>query len=230
MGVRTLAHHQGSLQALRVLPAARRPHAGDGVRESVDAHARVVRSRHVPDGRIGDPHHDRAIRSWAAREPIEDAARVISRMVDIVMIRTFEQAKLERFAAHSRVPVINGLTNEYHPCQILADIFTFIEHRGDRSPGEPSRGSATRTTWHTRGCRRRRVFGFRRERVDAAGLRRSTRARRPTAGDHCRCSPIRWTRCAAPTWSRPTSGPAWASRPKTTTRKSASTTGRSTPR
>jgi ornithine carbamoyltransferase len=51
-------------------------------------------------------------------------------MVDIVMIRTFEQAKLERFAAHSRVPVINGLTNEYHPCQILADIFTFIEHRG----------------------------------------------------------------------------------------------------
>lgn len=63
-------------------------------------------------------------------EPIEDSARVISRMVDIVMIRTFEQTKLERFAAHSRVPVINGLTNEYHPCQILADIFTFIEHRG----------------------------------------------------------------------------------------------------
>jgi ornithine carbamoyltransferase len=63
-------------------------------------------------------------------EPIEDSARVISRMVDIVMIRTYEQSKLERFAAHSRVPVINGLTNEYHPCQILADIFTFIEHRG----------------------------------------------------------------------------------------------------
>ncbi|MEY2897125.1 MAG: ornithine carbamoyltransferase [Pseudomonadota bacterium] len=63
-------------------------------------------------------------------EPVEDSARVISRMVDLVMIRTFEQAKLEGFAAHSRVPVINGLTNEYHPCQILADIFTFIEHRG----------------------------------------------------------------------------------------------------
>ena len=63
-------------------------------------------------------------------EPIEDSARVISRMVDIVMIRTFEQSKIERFAAHSRVPVINGLTNEYHPCQILADIFTYIEHRG----------------------------------------------------------------------------------------------------
>lgn len=63
-------------------------------------------------------------------EPVEDAAQVISRMSDLVMIRTFEQEMVERFAANSRVPVINGLTNEYHPCQILADIFTFIEHRG----------------------------------------------------------------------------------------------------
>jgi ornithine carbamoyltransferase len=63
-------------------------------------------------------------------EPVEDAAQVISRMCDIVMIRTFEQEILERFAGSSRVPVINGLTNEYHPCQILADIYTFIEHRG----------------------------------------------------------------------------------------------------
>jgi ornithine carbamoyltransferase len=63
-------------------------------------------------------------------EPVEDAAEVISRMSDIVMIRTYEQGIIERFASHSRVPVINGLTNEYHPCQILADIFTFIEHRG----------------------------------------------------------------------------------------------------
>ena len=63
-------------------------------------------------------------------EPVEDAAQVISRMSDLVMIRTFEQDIIERFAANSRVPVINGLTNEYHPCQILADIFTYIEHRG----------------------------------------------------------------------------------------------------
>jgi len=63
-------------------------------------------------------------------EPVEDAAQVISRMVDVVMIRTFEQEIIERFAANSRVPVINGLTNEYHPCQVLADIFTFIEERG----------------------------------------------------------------------------------------------------
>ena len=63
-------------------------------------------------------------------EPIEDVARVISRMVDIVMIRTFEQAIIERFSEHSRVPVVNGLTNEYHPCQILGDIYTYLEHRG----------------------------------------------------------------------------------------------------
>jgi len=63
-------------------------------------------------------------------EPVEDAAQVISRMSDVVMIRTFEQEIIERFASHSRVPVINGLTNEYHPCQILADIYTYIEQRG----------------------------------------------------------------------------------------------------
>jgi ornithine carbamoyltransferase len=63
-------------------------------------------------------------------EPVEDAAQVISRMCDLVMIRTFEQAIIERFAGSSRVPVINGLTNEYHPCQILADVYTFIENRG----------------------------------------------------------------------------------------------------
>ncbi len=63
-------------------------------------------------------------------EPVEDMAQVVSRMVDIVMIRTFEQSILERFAGVSRVPVINGLSNEYHPCQVLGDIFTFVEHRG----------------------------------------------------------------------------------------------------
>jgi len=63
-------------------------------------------------------------------EPVEDAARVISRMVDIVMIRTYEHDIIKRFATYSRVPVINGLTAEYHPCQIMGDIFTFIEQRG----------------------------------------------------------------------------------------------------
>ncbi len=63
-------------------------------------------------------------------EPVEDAAQVMSRMCDVIMIRTFGQEIIDRFAAHSRVPVINGLTNEQHPCQVLADVFTYIEHRG----------------------------------------------------------------------------------------------------
>ncbi len=63
-------------------------------------------------------------------EPVEDMGEVVSRMCDVVMIRTFEQDILSRFARHSRVPVINGLTNEYHPCQILADVYTYEEHRG----------------------------------------------------------------------------------------------------
>ena len=63
-------------------------------------------------------------------EPIEDSARVLSRMVDIIMIRTFEHEKIERFAEYSQVPVINALTDSYHPCQLLADIQTYVEHRG----------------------------------------------------------------------------------------------------
>ena len=63
-------------------------------------------------------------------EPVEDAGQVMSRMCDIIMVRTFGQDIIERFAAHSRVPVINGLTNEHHPCQVLADVFTYYEHRG----------------------------------------------------------------------------------------------------
>jgi ornithine carbamoyltransferase len=63
-------------------------------------------------------------------EPIEDSSRVISSMVDIVMIRTFSHALVEEFAAHSKVPVINALTDDYHPCQLLADVQTFVEHRG----------------------------------------------------------------------------------------------------
>lgn len=63
-------------------------------------------------------------------EPLEDSARVVSSMVDIVMIRTFGHHKLVEFARASKVPVINALTDEYHPCQLLADIQTFVEHRG----------------------------------------------------------------------------------------------------
>lgn len=64
-------------------------------------------------------------------ETIEDSARVLSRMVDVVMIRTFAHRIVEQFAAHSRVPVINGLTDRLHPCQLLADLQTWFEYRGD---------------------------------------------------------------------------------------------------
>ncbi|WP_455203624.1 ornithine carbamoyltransferase [Kaarinaea lacus] len=64
-------------------------------------------------------------------EPVEDTARVLSRMVDIIMVRTYEHEKLERFAEYSQVPVINALTDQYHPCQLLADMQTYFEHRGD---------------------------------------------------------------------------------------------------
>jgi len=66
-------------------------------------------------------------------EPIEDSARVLSRMADVIMIRTFEHEKIERFTAFSQVPVINALTDLYHPCQLLADMQTYFEHRGDIS-------------------------------------------------------------------------------------------------
>ncbi|WP_321315586.1 ornithine carbamoyltransferase [Halarcobacter sp.] len=66
-------------------------------------------------------------------EPMSDTARVISRMVDMVMIRTFEQSKLEEFAKYSKVPVINGLTNEYHPVQLMADYLTIQEKGLDKN-------------------------------------------------------------------------------------------------
>ncbi len=64
-------------------------------------------------------------------EPVEDTARVLSSMVDVIMIRTYAHDIIERFAAHSRVPVINALTDQWHPCQLLADMQTWVEHRGD---------------------------------------------------------------------------------------------------
>ncbi len=67
-------------------------------------------------------------------EPIKDTARVISSMVDMVMIRTYEQSKLEEFAAYSKVPVINGLTDSFHPVQLMTDYLTMIEFGKDKNP------------------------------------------------------------------------------------------------
>jgi ornithine carbamoyltransferase len=93
-------------------------------------------------------------------EPIEDVARVVSRMVDIVMIRTFEHSNIERFASQSRVPVINGLTNDYHPCQVLADLYTYAEHRGaieGKVVAWIGDGNNMCNTW----IQAARIFGFR---------------------------------------------------------------------
>src|SRR5437763_6344263 len=93
-------------------------------------------------------------------EPIEDSAKVISRMVDLVMIRTYGQDKIERFASQSRVPVINGLTNEFHPCQILADLYTYVEHRGsvsERTVAWIGDGNIMCHTW----IQAASLFGFR---------------------------------------------------------------------
>jgi ornithine carbamoyltransferase len=64
-------------------------------------------------------------------EPIEDTARVLSSMCDAIMVRTFAHEKIEKMAAVSKVPVINALTDDFHPCQLLADLLTYQEHRGD---------------------------------------------------------------------------------------------------
>jgi ornithine carbamoyltransferase len=66
-------------------------------------------------------------------EPIADTARVLSRMVDLIMVRTSDQQHLETFAQYSQVPVINGLSDQFHPCQLLADMQTYRQHRGSIS-------------------------------------------------------------------------------------------------
>ena len=104
-------------------------------------------------------------------------------MVDVVMIRTFEQAIIERFAEHSRVPVINGLTNEYHPCQILADIYTYVEHRGSIAGRTVAWiGDVEQRLRHV--AAGRSDLRFHRARVDAAGLRDQPGAR-PATRTHC---------------------------------------------
>jgi len=157
-------------------------------------------------------------------EPIEDLAQVISRMVDIVMIRTFEQTIIERFAAHSRVPVINGLTNEYHPCQILADIYTYIEHRGSlqgRTVAWIGDSNNMCNTWlqaaaisiSTCTCRRR------------PDTRSTPLARTLATVVTSNRLPILSRRVKAPTWSPRMYGPAWASKPRTRNASVRSPTG-----
>ena len=88
-------------------------------------------------------------------ETIADTARVLSRFVDLIMIRTFEEATLQELADNATVPVINGLTDASHPCQIMADVMTYEEHRGPIARRAGWSGRATATTSAPRSCTRR---------------------------------------------------------------------------
>ncbi len=93
-------------------------------------------------------------------ETVEDSARVLSRMVDVLVVRTFSHERLELFAAHSAVPVINALTDRFHPCQLLADMLTWIERHGDirgRTAAFVGDGNNVCQSW----MEAARLFGFR---------------------------------------------------------------------
>ena len=102
----------------------------------------------------------RATFSSVAASRSRDTARVLSRYVDGIMIRTFGHAEVEELAQYATVPVINGLTDLLHPCQVLADLLTVLAALGGVRRASASPGSATATTWPTRGSRRRIVSGF----------------------------------------------------------------------
>ena len=160
-------------------------------------------------------------------EPIEDSAKVISRMTDLVMIRTYEQAKIERFAANSRVPVINGLTNEYHPCQILADIFTYIEHRGSiqgKTVAWVGDGNNMANTWLQAAA----LLGFKVHVSTPRGYEIDEKLAAGAGGQAqaaINFSATRLKPAKAPTWSPPMCGPAWATRQRTKSAKRRLPTG-----
>jgi ornithine carbamoyltransferase len=145
-------------------------------------------------------------------EPVEDAGQVMSRMCDIIMVRTFGQDIIERFAANSRVPVINGLTNEHHPCQVLADIFTFYEHRGSivgKTVAWIGDANNMLYSW----LQAAEVFGFHLNVSTPKGYDIDP----ALVSDEPATPSSRTRRTPAParTWSTPTCGPAWATKRKT---------------
>jgi hypothetical protein len=134
--------------------AGQGPRPGDDLREELDPHPLQFDAaiRQLGGASIIATASDMQL---GRGETIEDTAKVLSRMVDAVMIRANSHEDVERFARVSTVPVINGLTDRAHPCQILADLLTIEEHRGP-SPARRSPGSATATMSATASCMRRR--------------------------------------------------------------------------
>jgi ornithine carbamoyltransferase len=133
-------------------------------------------------------------------EPIADTARVLSRYVDGIMIRTFAHQDVEELARYSSVPVINGLTDLLHPCQILADLLTIRQHMGGYEGKKVAwigDGNNMANSWINAAYR----LGFELTIASARGRRRRSRSRA-----------IRKRRSPAPTSSTPTCGPAWGRR------------------
>ena len=135
-------------------------------------------------------------------ETIADTARVLSRYVDLIMIRTFEEATLLEMAEHATVPVINGLTNRTHPCQIMADVMTYEEHRGPIAGKKVVWcGDGNNVCGQLPACRRAVRLRLHLHRPGNAGPRRQVRRLRPRQG-HARSpsSATRSPRSKAPIW------------------------------
>ena len=162
---------------------------------------------------------DGALAGIGVRESVADVARVLGRQASLIVWRTYEQARIEEMAAHAGVPVVNALTDDFHPCQLLADLLTVREHKGDAGRADASPSSATApATWATRGCSPARppacTCGSARPRATCPTAEMFERARRIAADtggsvdavtDPARRSP-------APTSSSPTPGSRWARR------------------
>ena len=164
-------------------PAARRPADGRrDLRQVVDPHARLVRGRHRRPRRLPADHRRRSSQLGGG-EPSPTPPGCWTRQFAAIVWRTFAQAGLEEMAAGTAVPVVNALTDDFHPCQLLADLLTIREHAGDARPASRSPSSATApTTWRTPTCSAARLAGMHVRDRRARRLRARPRGRRARRG------------------------------------------------
>ena len=202
---------EGKAEAGDPAPLAGRQDRGADLRKVLHPHQGLLRGGRLPTGRPG-LFISSGTSQMGRGEPIKDTARVMSRYCDGVMIRTFGQEIVEEFAHYSAVPVINGLTDLFHPCQIMADLLTVIEHKGSYEGLKfawVGDGNNMANTWIEAAA----IFGFDLTPGLPAGLR--TGCKGPGLGsgqgarqDHADDRPERGGR-PAPMSSTPMSGPAW---------------------
>ena len=191
----------------------------------------LVRRRHRRARRLPDGHRRQRSPGSASRESVADIARVLGRQASVVVWRTYDQARLEEMAAYAGVPVVNALTDEFHPCQLLADLLTIQEHRGE--PGRPDRRLPRRRRQQHGALAACSPAPPRACTSGSAAPRATPRTRRSLAraaeiAAHDRRlgelrAPTRSRPSPAPTWSPPTPGCRWArrTRPSSGRRRSA---------